>query len=116
MHFRQLDLNLLVALDALLMERNITEAGRRLHVTQSAMSGSLGRLREYFGDELLVQIGRKMVPTPLAETLAEPVREILLKVKATVDARPGFDPATSTRRFSLMMSDYVSTVLMNEVV
>jgi DNA-binding transcriptional LysR family regulator len=114
-HFRQLDLNLLIALDALLTERSITEAGRRVHVTQSAMSGSLARLREYFGDELLVQIGRKMVPTPLAETLAEPVREILLKVKATVDSKPGFDPATSTRRFSLMMSDYVSTVLMNEV-
>lgn len=115
MHFRQLDLNLLVALDALLTERSITEAGRRLHITQSAMSGSLARLREYFGDELLVQIGRKMVPTPLAETLAEPVREILLKVKATVETKPGFDPATSTRRFSLMMSDYVSTVLINEV-
>ena len=115
MHFRQLDLNLLIALDALLTERSITEAGRRLHVTQSAMSGSLARLREYFGDELLMQIGRKMVPTPLAETLAEPVREILLKVKATVDTKPGFDPATATRRFSLMMSDYVSTVLISEV-
>jgi LysR family nod box-dependent transcriptional activator len=114
LHFRQLDLNLLVALDALLTERNITEAGRRLHVTQSAMSGSLARLREYFGDELLVQIGRKMVPSPLAESLAEPVREILLKVKAAVDTKPGFDPATSTRRFSLMMSDYLSTVLMTE--
>jgi DNA-binding transcriptional LysR family regulator len=113
-HFRQLDLNLLIALDALLTERSITEAGRRVHVTQSAMSGSLARLREYFGDELLMQIGRKMVPTPLAETLAEPVKEILLKIKATVDTKPGFDPATSTRRFSLMMSDYVSTVLMGE--
>jgi DNA-binding transcriptional LysR family regulator len=55
-----------------------------------------------------------MVPTPLAETLAEPVRESLLKIKATVEIRPGFDPGTTTRRFSLMMSDYVSTVLMNE--
>jgi len=69
MHFRQLDLNLLVALDALLTERNITEAGRRVHLTQSAMSGALARLREYFDDELLVQVGRKMVPTPLAENL-----------------------------------------------
>lgn len=116
MHFNQLDLNLLVALDALLTERSITEAGRRTHVSQSAMSGSLARLREYFEDELLVQIGRKMVPTALGDTLAEPVREILLKIKATVDTKPGFDPASSTRRFSLMMSDYVSTVLMNEVV
>lgn len=115
MHFRQLDLNLLVALDALLTERNITEAGRRVHLTQSAMSGALARLREYFDDELLVQVGRKMVPTPLAGSLAEPVREILLKVKSTIAAKPTFDPGTATRRFSLMMSDYVSTVLMSEV-
>jgi LysR family nod box-dependent transcriptional activator len=86
-----------------------------MHMSQSAMSGALSRLRDYLGDELLVQIGRKMVPTPLAATLAEPVREILLRIKATVDTKPGFDPATSTRRFSLMMSDYVSTVLMSEV-
>ena len=115
MNLRQLDLNLLVALDALLTERNITEAGRRLSVTQSAMSGSLARLREYFGDEILVQIGRRMVLTPLAESLAEPIRDILIKVKAAVTQRPGFDPARSTRRFSLMMSDYASTVLMNDV-
>lgn len=114
MHFKNLDLNLLVALDALLTERNTTEAGRRIHLTQSAMSGALARLRDYFGDELLVQVGRKMVPTPLAETLAEPVREILLKVKSTLALQPSFDPATARRRFSLMMSDYVATVLMND--
>ena len=65
MHFRQLDLNLLVALHALLDEKNITQAGKRVHLTQSAMSGALARLRQYFGDDLLVQVGRKMVPTPL---------------------------------------------------
>jgi DNA-binding transcriptional LysR family regulator len=115
MHFQQLDLNLLVALDALLVERNITEAGKRIHLTQSAMSGALSRLREYFGDELLVQVGRKMVPTPLAENLSGPVREILLRVKETLATTPAFVPSTSTRQFSLMMSDYVSTVLMPEV-
>jgi DNA-binding transcriptional LysR family regulator len=115
MRLHQLDLNLLVALDALLTERNITEAGKRLALTQSAMSGALARLREYFGDELLVPVGRKMVPTPLAASLAEPVSDILLKVKATIGTKPTFEPATSKRRFSLMMSDYVSTVLMPEV-
>ncbi len=115
MHLRQLDLNLLVALDALLTERNITEAGRRVYLTQSAMSGALSRLREYFGDELLVQVGRKMLPTPLAESLAVPVREILLQIKTTINTRPVFDPATSRRRFTLMMSDYVCTVLMPAV-
>ena len=73
MHFRQLDLNLLVALHTLLDEKNITQAGKRLHLTQSAMSGALARLRQYFGDDLLVQVGRRMVPTPLGESLIEPV-------------------------------------------
>jgi DNA-binding transcriptional LysR family regulator len=112
MHFHQLDLNLLVALHALLDEKNITQAGKRVHLTQSAMSGALARLRQYFGDDLLVQVGRKMVPTPLGESLIEPVREILIKIRSTVETRPGFDPATSTRRFSLMMSDFCATVLM----
>lgn len=115
MHYRHLDLNLLVALDALLTERNITEAGKRVCLTQSAMSGALARLREYFGDELLVQMGRRMVPTPLAESLAPQVRDTLLKIKTIAETKPGFDPATSTRQFSLMMSDYCSTVLMTEV-
>jgi DNA-binding transcriptional LysR family regulator len=115
MHFRQLDLNLLVALHTLLDEKNITQAGKRLHLTQSAMSGALARLRQYFGDDLLVQVGRRMVPTPLGESLIEPVREILIKVKSTIETRPGFDPTTSERRFSLMMSDYCATVLMLDV-
>jgi DNA-binding transcriptional LysR family regulator len=115
MQFRQLDLNLLVALDALLTERNITEAGRRVFLTQSAMSGALARLREHFADELLIQVGRKMVTTPLADSLAEPVRDILLKIDAAIKTRPEFNPSTSHRRFSLMMSDYVATVFMPEV-
>jgi DNA-binding transcriptional LysR family regulator len=116
MHFRQLDLNLLVALDALLTERSITRAGKRVYLTQSAMSGALARLREYFGDELLVQVGRRMVPTPLGESLAGPVRDILLQVQQTLQARPAFDPATSNRRFSIMLSDYVASVLMVDFV
>lgn len=114
MHFRNLDLNLLVALDALLLERNITLAGRRVHLSQSAMSSALARLREYFGDELLTQVGRRMVCTPLGESLAEPVRKILLQIQTTVAAQPSFDPGTATRCFKLMMSDYVATVLMSK--
>jgi DNA-binding transcriptional LysR family regulator len=115
MHFEQLDLNLLVALDALLTERSTTAAGARVHLTQSAMSGALARLREFFNDDLLTQVGRKMVPTPLGESLAEPVRHILLEIKSTIYTQPGFDAATSKRHFSVMMSDYVDTVLMSEV-
>lgn len=114
MHFRNLDLNLLVALDALLLERNITLAGRRIHLSQSAMSSALSRLREYFGDELLTQVGRRMICTPLGESLAQPVRKILLEIQTTVAAQPSFDPSTATRCFRLMMSDYVATVLLSK--
>jgi LysR family nod box-dependent transcriptional activator len=113
MHFRNLDLNLLVALDALLLERNITLAGKRVHLSQPAMSGALSRLREYFGDELLSQVGRRMIPTPLGESLAGPVRKILLEIQTSVAAQPTFDAGTATRCFKLMMSDYVATVLMS---
>ena len=115
MRFGHLDLNLLVALDALLTERSITLAGQQLHLSQSAVSAALGRLRDYFGDELLVQAGRRMVPTAVGAELAGPVRKILLEIQATVATRPAFDPASSDRRFSLMMSDYVALVLVDVV-
>ncbi len=116
MRFNQLDLNLLVALDALLTERNITAAGGRLHLSQSAMSSALARLRDYFADELLVQVGRRMVPTPLGESLTGPVRKILIEIQTTIASKPAFDPATSNRRFTLMMSDYVASVLMTTLI
>jgi len=116
MHFNGLDLNLLVALDVLLTERNITLASRRLHLSQSAASGALARLRDYFGDELLTQVGRRMVLTPLGESLAAPVRDILLRVETTVQTRPQFDPASARHHFKLLMSDYVATVLMTRAI
>ena len=109
------DLNLLVALDALLRERNVTRAGNRLNLCQSAMSGALGRLRHHFRDELLVPVGRQMVLTPLAERLVEPVHDILLQVRGTLGSTPGFEPLTASRRLSLAISDYVSDILMAEV-
>ena len=115
MRFNRLDLNLLVALDALLTDQNITRASERLHLSQSAMSGALARLREHFQDELLVLVGRRMTRTPLAENLVKPVRDILAQIQATVERRPTFDPATSDRRFSLMVSDYITIVLMSRV-
>lgn len=116
MRFNRLDLNLLVALDALLTEQNITRASERLHLSQSAMSGALARLREHFQDELLVQVGRKMTRTALGESLASPVHNILMQVQATVERRATFDPATSNREFSIMVSDYMTTVLMTEAI
>jgi LysR family nod box-dependent transcriptional activator len=67
MLFRGLDLNLLVTLDALFAEKSISRAARRVHLGQSATSGALARLRQFFYDELLVQVGRKMTLTPRAE-------------------------------------------------
>jgi len=109
-----LDLNLLVALDALFAERSVSRAGERLHLSQSATSGALARLREVFRDPLLVPVGRKMVLTPVAESLIDPVRDFLLHAEAILNNNPVFDPATSTRKFRLMMSDYVETILMAE--
>ena len=106
------DLNLLVALDALLVERNVTRAGNRLNLSQSAMSGALARLRHYFRDELLVPVGRHMVLTPVAEGLAEPVHEILLKVRGALGSKPRFEPATATRHLSFAVSDYVIEILL----
>jgi LysR family transcriptional regulator, nod-box dependent transcriptional activator len=111
----QFNLNLLVALDALLTEKNVTHAGARIHLSQSAMSGALNRLREFFDDQLLVQVGRNMTLTPLAEDLAGPVRDILLQIRATMSTRPNFDPAKSTRKFALALSDYVTAVYMQNV-
>ena len=111
MHFNRLDLNLLVAFDALLEDLNITRAGERLSLSQSAMSGALARLRDYFQDDLLVQVGRKMIPTPLSESLRPRVRSILQDIQATVETRPSFDPATAVRHFRISASDYAVTVL-----
>jgi len=109
------DLNLLVALDALLTERNVTRAGNRLNLSQSATSGALARLRHYFRDELLVPVGRQMVLTPVAEGLVEPVRDILLRIRGTLASKPQFDPSTATRHLSLAVSDYVTEILMADV-
>jgi LysR family nod box-dependent transcriptional activator len=109
-----LDLNLLVALDALFAERSVSRAGERLHLSQSATSGALARLREVFRDQLLVPVGRKMVLTPAAEALIEPVRNFLLQAEAILNNNPVFDPGSSTRKFRILMSDYVEAVLMAE--
>lgn len=112
MRFNKLDLNLLVALDALLTERNITHAANRLFLSQSAMSNSLGRLREYFQDDLLVQVGRKMEITPRGVVLQEAVRDVLVRIDTSIAAQPEFDCKTSDREFALTVSDYSMAILM----
>jgi LysR family nod box-dependent transcriptional activator len=115
MRYHKLDLNLLTALKALLAEKNVTRAGESVHVTQSAMSGILARLRDYFGDPLIVQVGRKMELTPLAESLVEPVTDVLLRIDATIATRPEFNPLITRRHFSVVASDYSINVLLLDV-
>jgi LysR family nod box-dependent transcriptional activator len=116
MRFQKLDLNLLHALDVLLDEQNITKAAKRLHLSQSATSSILGRLREYFDDELLANVGRHMVPTALALSLQEPVHQLLLQIQATLDYRPQFIPEQCDRHFRIIGSDYTSSILIAPVV
>jgi DNA-binding transcriptional LysR family regulator len=115
MDFKGLDLNLLYVLDALLSEKSVTRTGERIHLSQSATSGALGRLRVFFDDDLLVQIGHKLVPTPLAEELVKPVRDVLLQAETIMTMVPTFKPEATRRRFRVMGSDYVVTAIMPQV-
>lgn len=99
-----IDLNLLAVLGALLEHRNVTRAGERLSLSQPTMSGALARLRQHFGDELLVRSGREYQLTPMASGLLPVVREALGQVERTLSVPAAFDPATSQRRFSIAIS------------
>lgn len=86
-------------------ERQISGAARRLGLSQPAVSNALARLRRLFGDELFVRTGQGMQPTPFAEGLAEPVGAALAQVALALNQRSAFDPLTSTRRFTIAMTD-----------
>jgi DNA-binding transcriptional LysR family regulator len=106
------DLNLLVALEALLSERSVTRAGARLGLTASATSHALGRLRATFGDELLVRTRGGMIPTARGEQLLVPLRAALRDVGALLSNSARFDPRTSRREFVLASTDYIEAVLL----
>ena len=106
------DLNLLITLDALLIERNVTRAAARLSLGQPAVSASLARLRRHFDDPLLARDGRGYVLTTLAESLVEPVRAAVLAADAVLGRRRDFDPAVEQRSFAIIATDYVSLVLL----
>lgn len=108
---RSLDLNLLVVLEALLDEQNVTRAAARLGITQPSASAALGKLRRHFGDELLARSGNAYELTPLAGTLRALVGVAVDNVSRVFDATPDFDPRTTTREFTLVVSDYAAAVL-----
>lgn len=112
MRLDNFDLNLLIVFEILLEERSVTRAAKRLNVTQPAISAALKRLRESFQDELLVQHGKKMIPTQHALALAPQVSVELVRLKSLIATSTKFDPETSERRFRLNASDYITTVLL----
>ena len=111
MNLANLDLNLLVALDALLQRRSVTRAAEQMGLSQPALSASLARLRRHFDDPLLTRVGNEYRLTPLAVQLRERVRVVLAGAERVFAAEPDFDPASSTREVVLVTSDYSVAVL-----
>jgi len=116
MRYQGLDLNLLVALDALNVERNITRAGERIHLSQSGMSSALARLRDFFDDELFVLAGRELVPTALAESLVEPVRRVLIEMESSIINRPNFNPNKDNRCYRISASQVTMHLLVPKLI
>lgn len=115
-HLASVDLNLLVALAALLEEGNVTRAARRVGVTQSAMSHSLSRLRELLGDPLFVRAPRGIVPTTRAAALGAPLRKLLEDIDARVLRPAEFDPSRMRRTFVVSAADYLQLVMIGPLV
>src|SRR3712207_453236 len=111
-NFASLDLNLLRVFDAMMIELNTTRAGERVGLSQPAVSSALGRLRHVTGDDLFVRDGNRMVPTPHALALRDPIRSALRQIEDALSTVTGFDPATARQTFKISGSDYFSTLLM----
>lgn len=112
MGLNRLDLNLLVAFDALMTEKNVSKAAEKLFIGQSAMSHSLNRLRQALDDPILVRTASGMRPTKRAEALIVPIRKALLEIEVTVTSPSAFDPATAEHRFVIAATDYNELILL----
>lgn len=107
----QLDLNLLLALDALLEEGSVGGAARRMHVTSPAMSRTLGRIRDLTGDAIFVRTGRDMTPTPYALAVRDEVHAIVLRAQAVIAQRDALDLSRLERVFTLQCHDAIATAI-----
>jgi LysR family transcriptional regulator, nod-box dependent transcriptional activator len=112
MRFDNLDMNLIVALEAILRLRSVSAAAEELNLTQPAVSRALGRLRYHFDDRIVVQVGRQMVPTDFGANLHVLAQQLLDEMRVFVDMRPHFDPAKARRDVTIMASDYVIRVFL----
>ncbi|MBD1843050.1 LysR family transcriptional regulator [Cyanobacteria bacterium FACHB-63] len=109
------DLNLLVAFEALYIHQSVTLAAQRIHIGQPAMSAALGRLRSLFEDELFVRVGREMKPTAKAVTISPQVMSALDTIRATLADLQTFDPASSQKTFTIATSDYFASMVLPEL-
>ncbi|HTF62600.1 MAG TPA: LysR family transcriptional regulator [Edaphobacter sp.] len=116
MDTKRLDLNLLVTLETLLVEQNVTKAAARLNLSQPAVSAQLNRLRHEFDDPLLIPAQRGMTPTAKAMELLEPLRQALDQVRATVVSHRNFDPAEAKLTVSIACTDYLQAVVVKPLV
>jgi len=116
MNISTFDLNLLRVLDALLREQNVSRAAERLSLSQPAVSNALNRLRLLLDDPLLVRVGRSMQPTPRALSLEAPIRAALQQIEQSLAADQAFDPASSSQRFRIAVTDYVELICMPRLV
>ncbi|WP_105508645.1 LysR family transcriptional regulator [Paraburkholderia sp. BL21I4N1] len=110
-NLRRLDLNLLVTLDVLLSEHNVTRAAERLNFSQPSVSVHLAKLRDLFGDPLLLPGPRGMRPTARAEALREPLREALEALERAVAPASPFDPAEATHSWRIAATDYAESTI-----
>ena len=109
---RNIDLNLLVVLDALLTEKHVTRTGARLHLSQPAISHSLSKLRVLLDDPILIRQGSEVVLSALAQNLQAPLKEILSQIEILLGKSIDFVPANSHRTFRLAMSDYGAAIVL----
>src|ERR1044072_3965407 len=110
----RLDLNLLRVFDAVMNERSVLRASQRVCLSQSAVSHALARLRVMLDDELFIRTTNGMQPTARALTMARFIREAWRSLEAAI-GKPKFDPATSTKRFTIAVSDFLATVMIPDL-
>ncbi len=111
-NLRKIDLNLLVTLEALLTERNVTRAAERLHLSQPSVSVQLRKLRQIFADPLLAPAPGGMLPTTRGQALLPPLRTALSDLRGVVEPRPRFDPATAQITWQIAAADYAEYAIL----
>jgi DNA-binding transcriptional LysR family regulator len=115
-HGKKFDLNLLLAFDALIRERNVTKAAEQLGISQSAMSHALRRLRDFYSDPLFVRVGDVMKPTAYAESISSTVVDVISAINGQLMTQASFDPKTAERVFCLCMTDICEFIFLPKII